>query len=115
MASTHIEALTECIENPNVSADCKTHLSAILAQMEAHKADRKPTKRGAENIAMKNVLNTNLNAGKAYTAEQMSNILTTNGFTTTPHRTIGLALDIGLKQDGVIINTDGKKVPLYKR
>jgi len=114
--STHLDALDECLASPAISADSKKHLTAIREQMATARAMRKPTKQQTDNKAMKAVLEKEVAFGVDYTANDLNEMLTRNGFTTTTHRTLGLAGDLGVKkQTATFIDVDGKKRSLYRR
>lgn len=114
--NTHLDALDECLASSAISAESKKHLTAIREQMATARATRKPTKQQTDNKAMKAVLEKEVSFGVDYTANDLNQMLTNNGFTTTTHRTLGLAGDLGVKkQTATFVDVDGKKHSLYRR
>lgn len=114
--NTHLDALDECLASSAISAESKKHLTALREQMATARATRKPTKQQVDNKAMKAVLEKEVAFGIDYTANDLNEMLTRNGFATTTHRTLGLAGDLGVKkQSATFIDTDGKKRSLYRR
>lgn len=116
MIYTHIDALDECLNSPSISDESKKHLTAIREQMATARATRKPTKQQTDNKAMKAILEKEVAFGVDYTANDLNQMLTNNGFTTTTHRTLGIAGDLGVKkQTATFVDADGKKHSLYRR
>lgn len=116
MIYTHIDALDECLASSAISAESKKHLTAIREQMATARATRKPTKQQTDNKAMKAILEKEVAFGVDYTANGLNQMLTNNGFTTTTHRTLGIAGDLGVKkQTATFVDVDGKKHSLYRR